>query len=188
MHEKERRVTRSRRAFLRERTVTKKLWMLNAELALSRPSANRYTPPFPLPDYLPSRALLSYLRKAHLAGLPPLPSLYVLPPPAGNQSRSSYFRTIQPVPPVPSGLHARFVRDASEDSQWNLSAYALFAKFPLGDEQLHECRFPFPISPRSNTLSIFNGELCNRDGTGNEVWAKRKVAGWSCESSYVFSP
>lgn len=61
--------------------------MLNAELALSRPSANRYTPPFPPPDYLPSRALLSYLRKAHLAGLPP-PAIFIRSSPSSWQSVS----------------------------------------------------------------------------------------------------
>lgn len=97
---------------------------VNVELALSRPSASRcifldHLPPSG-PSLLHEKALCS-------PGWSPPLSLYVLPPPVDNQSRSSYFRTIQPVPPVLCGLHAHSIRGAPEDSQWNSPTNALFA-------------------------------------------------------------
>lgn len=63
----------------------------------------------PRSDHLPPRALLSPTWNSCSPGWP---SPHVLSPPPGNQSRSSYFRAIQPLPPVLCGPNARDVSRA----------------------------------------------------------------------------
>ncbi|EFN68852.1 hypothetical protein EAG_07918 [Camponotus floridanus] len=123
----------------------------------------------------PSGPSLSYLKLAFTwLAFPP----HALSPPPGNQSRSSYFRTIQPLPPVLCGPNAR---DASrvESSMEFAEVDALFLRDSLPPDELRG--YPSPTYPSSSAvygqiLSIFKSELCNRrDRAGNEERAERKM-------------
>lgn len=112
----------------------------------------------------------------HLAGLPSPRGTYSLSPTRSNQSRSSYFRAIQPSPPVPHGPTARIIRDVSRRVfSMEFASGRTFCRASSWRQLPRGLSTPLDVT-FMDTPSTFNGELCNRpDGTGNERWVEWKV-------------
>lgn len=127
--------------------------VVNVELlTIERPSA----------EQLQHSTICSLLpgTRVHLAGLPPPRVLHRRLHPT-NRSRSSYFRAIQPSPPVLRW--ATFLRGTSrgEVSMEFSSANALFCQTFLLDN-CENLRFPPHVVNPKYVLSIFDDELRNR--------------------------
>lgn len=113
-------------------------------------AVNRSRTGEPRPDHLPPRALLSPTWNSCSPGLPP----HVFSPPPGNQSRSSYFRAIQPLPPVLCGPNARDVSRAESSMEFAVADALFFARLFFSI-----VRISFLWS---DILSICKSKLCNR--------------------------